>query len=187
MRRAWDLLQVIRHRLAWDDAGNPPTRPSMQVMYDVPLNSAGEPPAEIQAIAAADIVPASVELACGNCGAREAISDGDVVEKDGAVYQLRVTPLNLAPASLPSLRTYSIIILSSEDGIDWAHAVIYPGDWATEEADRRAIAAFEAVQTREGDDANWTWETMKPELEARGFILAKWHRGPNWDTVRVPL
>ena len=47
-RRAWDLYQVIRGRLAWDAAGNPPVRPTIQVMYDPPLNTAGEPLALIQ-------------------------------------------------------------------------------------------------------------------------------------------
>ena len=42
-RRAWDLYQVIRGRLAWDAAGNPPARPTLQVMYDEPLNTSGEP------------------------------------------------------------------------------------------------------------------------------------------------
>lgn len=45
-RLAWDLQQVLRHRLAWDAAGNPSKRimPDMiQVMYDEPMGWSGRP------------------------------------------------------------------------------------------------------------------------------------------------
>ena len=182
--RAWDLYQVIRGRLAWDEAGNPPERPSMQVMYDVPMNTAGETLAEIQAVAAADIGPASVAIACGRCGGREAVSDGDVVEQDGITYRVRLTPLGHTPIALGEC-TYSVIILSSEDGIDWAHAVLYPKEWASEEADRRAIEAFKSSQ--KFDPRGWDWDDVEPELIARGFLIPPWHRGPNWDAQRVEV
>jgi len=42
---AYDLHQVIRHRLAWDK--NP--KGGMEVWYDDPMNTAGKPLAEIKA------------------------------------------------------------------------------------------------------------------------------------------
>jgi len=61
VRRSWDLYQVIRGRLAWDDAGNPPARPTMQVMYDKPLSTAGEPLAEIRADDTATLLLSSLD------------------------------------------------------------------------------------------------------------------------------
>jgi hypothetical protein len=43
-RSAWDLQQVIRHRLAWDRAGNPPLRDfatMCAVHFDQPTQSSG--------------------------------------------------------------------------------------------------------------------------------------------------
>lgn len=48
---AWDLYQVIRHRLAWDRAGNPPVRDwktMMTVDFDEPLKIGPEPLAGIK-------------------------------------------------------------------------------------------------------------------------------------------
>ena len=137
------IYQVVRGRLAWDAAGNPPARPTMQVMYDVPLNTTDEPLAEIKQEAPADILP-----------------DLD------------------APS-------YSIQILSSEDGIDWVHAVLYPASWSKKEATERAVEAL--TEAQKADPENWDWDDLVPELKAHGFTIADWHRGPNWDKQRVPI
>ena len=49
-RVAYDLVQVIRHRLAWDRAGNPPERDYRTmygVIYDTPMHFAKEPLSKI--------------------------------------------------------------------------------------------------------------------------------------------
>ena len=131
VRRSWDLYQVIRGRLAWDTAGNPPARPTIQVMYDQPLNTAGEPLADIRA---ADVK--------------------------------------------------SVLIISSEDGIDYVKVVLYPQSWPSEKADQLAFDALTAAQQPCPED--WDWDNLVPELIARGFVIPHWHRGPNWDKQRVP-
>ena len=49
-RIAFDLMQVIRHHLAWTRAGNPETRmPEMySVSYDDPIHTSSEPLAQIR-------------------------------------------------------------------------------------------------------------------------------------------
>ena len=54
-KTAWDVYQVIRHRLAWDAAkaeGHPgeseATRPSWSVVYDQPMKTSAEPLAWIE-------------------------------------------------------------------------------------------------------------------------------------------
>lgn len=44
-RIAFDLMQAIRHRLAWSSAGNPPTRTQemLSIAYDIPMQTAEEP------------------------------------------------------------------------------------------------------------------------------------------------
>lgn len=50
---AWDMHEVLRHRLAWDEAGNPPTRDFKTMMghtYDNPTSWSGHPLAEMKEI-----------------------------------------------------------------------------------------------------------------------------------------
>jgi hypothetical protein len=49
-RSAWDLQQVIRHRMAWDQAGNPEKRDfntMFQVFFDDPMAASKQPLARI--------------------------------------------------------------------------------------------------------------------------------------------
>lgn len=50
---AWDIHEVVRHRLAWDRAGNPPVRDFSTMMghdFDKPTSWSGEPLAEMTEI-----------------------------------------------------------------------------------------------------------------------------------------
>jgi len=51
-RVAYELLQVIRHRLSWDAAGNPPARTSdmVGVIYDDPMKTSKQPLPTIVAV-----------------------------------------------------------------------------------------------------------------------------------------
>jgi hypothetical protein len=198
--RAWDLYQVVRGRLAWDAAGNPPARPTMQVMYDVPLNTTGEPLAAIRQEIPADILPDEsrafvimsndfpLSVALTQAGAeREVIRRRtELAELLGNNERYRVRYIRACEVALASPRPeYSIQILSSEDGIDWVHAVLYPASWSKKEATERAVEAL--TEAQKADPENWDWDDLVPELKAHGFTITAWHRGPNWDTQRVPI
>lgn len=50
---AWDMHEVLRHRLAWDKAGNPSQRDFKTMMghdYDKPYSWSGHPLAEIKEV-----------------------------------------------------------------------------------------------------------------------------------------
>lgn len=47
---AWDMYQVIRHRLTWDRANNPKVRPSVMVDFDEPFHTASEPFLKIERV-----------------------------------------------------------------------------------------------------------------------------------------
>ena len=52
-KRAWDMYQVLRHRLSWDRAGNPSERDwktMSGVSFDDPMTKTGEPFAKIETI-----------------------------------------------------------------------------------------------------------------------------------------
>jgi hypothetical protein len=61
-RVAWDLQQVLRHRLAWDDRGNPARRnwsgpnSMTSVHYDEPRATAKEPLASVERASDADLL-----------------------------------------------------------------------------------------------------------------------------------
>jgi hypothetical protein len=194
------LYQVIRGRLAWDAAGNPPARPTMQVMYDVPLNTAGEPLAAIRQEIPADILPdeprafvimsndSPLSVALTQAGAEREIirRRTELAELVGNNGRYRVRYIRACEVPLASLRPeYSIQILSSEDGIDWVNAVLFPASWSKEEATKRAVEAL--TEAQKADPENWDWEGVELALQARGFTIADWHRGPNWDKQRVPI
>lgn len=74
---AWDLRQVIRHRLSWDRRGNPAKRdwsgagPMMGVNYDEPSASSGLPLAKMEQATDADLLeqmPAGYALAKSGFG-----------------------------------------------------------------------------------------------------------------------
>lgn len=75
-----------------------------------------------------------------------------------------------------------ILLLPSEDGQDYAHAVLYPASWSRDEADMRAIEAFTAGQAKNPHE--WSWDDFEPELIARGFTIPCWTAGPTWDRSR---
>ena len=77
----------------------------------------------------------------------------------------------------------NVLILPSEDGQDYIHAILYPQDWACTKADRLAIEAFTAAQISNLDE--WSWNDFEPELTKRGFVIPCWHNGPTWDRCRL--
>lgn len=81
------------------------------------------------------------------------------------------------------MSTHNILILPSEDGQEYAYAVLYPSNWTPEQADELATDAFTAAQ--QTDPNEWSWDNIEPELIARGFLCVDWHHGPVWDEQRV--
>jgi len=82
-----------------------------------------------------------------------------------------------------STNTHNILILHSQDGPNWTHAVMYPADWQPSQADDAAVEAFKAAQVANPDE--WSWDDIETELTERGFILTCWHQGPTWDEDRI--
>lgn len=83
----------------------------------------------------------------------------------------------MTTATSTASTSYHILILPSDDGPDYTHAVLYPDSWTPERADREAEAALSAA--KKSDD--WTWDDCEPELTERGFTVVNWHHGPTWD------
>jgi len=82
-------------------------------------------------------------------------------------------------AAAPPPTTLDVLILHSQDGADWTHAILYPSTWTPEHADAQAVEAFAAAQAENPDE--WSWDDYEPELLKRGFVIPCWHHGPTWD------
>ena len=78
----------------------------------------------------------------------------------------------------------NVLLLPSEDGQEFVRAILYPEDWDVARADDLAIEAFTAAQAAHPEE--WSWDEYEPELEARGFIIPRWHHGPTWDCEWQP-
>jgi hypothetical protein len=78
--------------------------------------------------------------------------------------------------------SWSILILPSLDGQDFAYAVLYPDSWTVDEADDKAVDALMAGQQENPE--GWAWDDCEDEFTKRGFVLLNWHHGPTWDEDR---
>ncbi len=78
------------------------------------------------------------------------------------------------------MKNLNILILPSIDGQQYTTVLAYPGNWTQQTADKNAIAAITAAQTKNPEE--WCWDDLEVEFESVGFTPINWHRCPQpWD------
>lgn len=116
--------------------------------------------------------------------AADVLFSDDILPREDAVSQASACPDDTSDLS-PSSR---VLMMNSRDGAEYAWPVLYPAQWAQEDAMQRAKTAVSivkaedrlAVQDGETGISNYR-HRLTDELRERGFIVPDTDEGPVWD------